>query len=94
MNLDIYERITAREPSDDPECAGEFVIKSVRTKTLRSAKNDYHTDKIPEIPGGTELLLDFAGDFGCYAMAAIDGRLHKVKFNLEDLDAIDWSFLS
>ena len=85
--IDMFEKITAR-------ISNKPVIEDKRTHLLEAASNDYHKDRLPMIPAGTELKLDFAGDFGCYAMADIQGTLHKVKIELNDLMKIDWSFLN
>ena len=53
------------------------------------AANDFHKDKLPKIPAGTILQIDFAGDFGLYAVADVDGVLHKVKIELPDLHKIE-----
>ena len=52
------------------------------------AGNDYYKEQLPTIPAGTVLQIDFAGDFGCYAIADIGGVLHKVKVQLHDLHKI------
>tara|TARA_B100000586_G_C19948513_1_gene358595 strand:- start:100 stop:375 length:276 start_codon:yes stop_codon:yes gene_type:complete len=89
MNFSLFDKITARIGEDNKPA-----IEGIETKTLTEAKNDYYTDQLPLIPAGTPLKLDFAGDCGCYAMAEVNGTLHKVKFTLEGLNAIDWSFLN
>ena len=53
-----------------------------------NAKNKYHEEDLPEIPAGTTLVLDFACDNGCYALADVDGVLHKVLVPLGDIHKI------
>jgi hypothetical protein len=54
----------------------------------QAAENDFKKDELPIIPAGTQLVLDFAGDFGCYAIADVSGILHKVKIELKDIHKI------
>lgn len=60
-------------------------------KTTAPIPNDYYKDGLPEIPAGTPLVCDFAGEFGMYALADIGGVLHKVKIPLEHLHEIQIS---
>lgn len=71
----------------------ESWIDGKRTKTLSPTPNDYYTDKLPIIPAGTDIQLNFGGDFGIYGIADIQGVLHKIKVELHDLHFIDWSEL-
>lgn len=52
--------------------------------------NDYFKEKLPTIPDGTEITVDFGGDFGAYAIAFIAGSIHKIKLDLSDLNTIYW----
>ena len=90
--IDIFEKITARIP--DGYDSTKSAIEGKRTRLLEAVANYCCTDYLPMIPAGTELKLDFAGDFGCYALANVQGTLHKVKIGLNDLMKIDWSFLN
>jgi hypothetical protein len=51
-------------------------------------ENDYHKEILPVIPQGTILKCDFGGEFGLYALADVNGVLHKVKILLHDLHKI------
>ena len=54
------------------------------------APNDYHKEVLPTIPAGTPLICDFAGDFGMYALADVDGVLHKVKITIDHFHKVDF----
>lgn len=90
--MDLFEKITAYTP--DSCDSSETIIEGKHTRLLEDAANDYHKKRLPVIPAGTELKLQFADVFGCYAVANINGTLHKVKIKLNDLMKIDWSFLN
>jgi hypothetical protein len=51
-------------------------------------QNDYNKDQLAVVPEGTVIKIDFAGDFGCYALADVGGVVHKVKIMLTDLHKI------
>lgn len=51
-------------------------------------KNDYYKEVLPVVPEGTTIQIDFGGDFGCYALADVDGVLHKVKIVITDIHKI------
>jgi hypothetical protein len=50
--------------------------------------NDYHVDALSVIPEGTTIQIDFGGNFGCYAMADIEGVIHRVKIGITDIHKI------
>lgn len=83
----LYEFISTRTSGEN----GKSLVNGLYVKTRREVTNDYYHDKLPTIPAGTWLRLDFGGDFGLYAMADIDGDLHKVKVLLPDVASLDWS---
>jgi hypothetical protein len=83
----IYEFATSRTGDE----RNESVIKGRFITALADLSNDYCKDKLAVIPAGSVLLMDFAGDFGMYAMADISGVLHRVKLDLSELHHLDWS---
>lgn len=85
--IDMFEKITSCE-SDEP------IIEGKRTRLKETVSNDYLKDDLLIIPAGTELKLQYAGDFGCYAIAEVEKTLYKVKIQLKDIMKIDWSFLN
>lgn len=85
--IQTYKNITDRdEDSKSPIEGKEFVV-------MEQCKNDYHSDQLALIPAGTTIIGDFAGDFGCYAMAEIRGVIHRVKFEVNELHKINWGNL-
>jgi hypothetical protein len=86
----VLEFITARD-SGNHEYAGESRCKDKFVTTLEKVENDYYSDKLPFIPAGTVIQLDFGGDFGFYGVADINGVLHKIKVHIHDLHKIDFS---
>lgn len=66
------------------------VIKDKEFIVLETCKNDYHVEQLEFIPAGTTIIGDFAGDFGCYAMAEIEGVIHRVKIEVNELHKINW----
>lgn len=55
---------------------------------LVSCDNDYHKENLPIIPAGTEIKIDFGGDFGLYAVAFINGSIHKIIIKIEQVHHI------
>ena len=72
-----YKRLTSPET-----CAERMAVLS------GDAKNCYYTNLLKVIPAGTTLRLEYAGDFGCYAIADISGVLHNVRVGIDDLHKI------
>lgn len=70
---------------------GDHPIKNLMVSTLEEIHNDYCKDELPIIPINTVMQLDFGGDFGIYALADINGTLHKVKIPLNEISHIDWA---
>lgn len=84
--VQTYRNITKRD-------GNESAIKG-KAFTLREAcANDYGKDRLATIPAGTSIIADFAGDFGMYGLAEVNGVLHKVKVDLHDLHKIDFGDL-
>lgn len=81
--IDTYKNITTRDGAESP-------IKGVAFTTKADCENDYYKERLAVIPAGTTIIADFAGDFGMYGLAEIDGVLHKVKVQLHDLHNIDF----
>ena len=75
--FDHYAKISNRDL-----VSGRFAILS------GDCENDYHKEVLPVVPDGTTIQIDFGGDFGCYAMADVNGILHKVKIGLTDIHKI------
>jgi hypothetical protein len=71
--------------------ANSKVLRDFPTTALSPIPNDYSQDKLPIIPAGSELVLDFGGDFGVYAMAEVQGVIHRVKIEVYHLHLIDWT---
>lgn len=61
----------------------EFIVKE-------ECANDFRKEQLPAIPAGTVIVADFAGDFGMYGMAEVEGVIHRVKVELTDLHKIDF----
>jgi hypothetical protein len=78
-----YLNITRRADDDCPIKGSVFTLKD-------DCANDYHPGILPTIPAGTSIIADFAGDFGMYAMAEVDGAMHNVKIVLHELHKIDF----
>lgn len=76
---DHYAKLTDRSFSE-----GKFA------RMAESAENDYDKKKLPTIPKCTIIKIEFAGDFGCYALADVNGALHKIKILLPDLHKIEF----
>ena len=87
LMLKTYETISAVDRS---EGGARHVIKGFRFTLKEDCANDYHTDQLAVIPAGTEIIADFAGDFGIYAMCEVDGAIHKIKIKLHELHKIDF----
>lgn len=82
--MQTYKNITKR-------VGNESEIKGCSFKVMIDCENDYYKELLPTIPAGTELIADFAGDFGIYGMAEVKGALHKVKIKLHELHHIDFA---
>ncbi len=84
MNMmTTFKNITERDDS-------ESVIKGKSFTLMQDCENDYYKERLPTIPAGTTIVADFAGDFGMYGIAEVDGVLHKIKIDLHDLHKIDF----
>lgn len=83
--METYRNIARREG-----VSNKSVIEGEVFVLLEEAENDYHKDRLPVIPAGTAIVADFAGDFGMYGMAEVDGVLNKIKLKLEDLHKVDF----
>jgi len=68
----------------------EHAIKGEIFTLKEDCANDYHKDRLPVVPAGTEVIADFAGDFGMYALCEVDGAIHKIKIELHDLHKVDF----
>ena len=77
--FDHYTRLTTEET-----CRGKAARLSA------DAANTYISEQLAIIPAGTVLKLDFASDFGCYAVADVSGILHRVKLEITDLHKIEF----
>lgn len=82
--MQTFRKITKRSPEGTAEIEGEeFTL-------INDCENDYYKDQIATIPAGTKIVADFAGDFGIYAMAEVDGVIHKIKIKVNELHNIDF----
>ncbi len=81
--MQTYNAITQRDGNNS-------VIKGEVFIVLKDCENDYYKELLPRIPAGTEIVAEFAGDFGMYGMAEISGVIHKVKIKLHELHQIDF----
>lgn len=77
--IQTFKNITAK----DAIRGEEFTVKE-------ACQNDYNKEILPVIPADTKIIADFAGDFGMYATAEVDGVMHKLKFHLHELHKIDF----
>ena len=82
--LQTFHNITQR--SDE----GKADIKGEEFTLINDCGNDYYKERLPIIPAGTKIIADFAGDFGIYAMAEVDGVIHRVKIEVHELHNIDF----
>lgn len=80
--LDTYKNITDR----DADCA----IKGKTFTVTGDCQNDYYKEQLAIIPAGTPIIADFAGEFGMYGIAEVDGAVHRVKVQLHELHKIDF----
>lgn len=83
--MKTYALISAREAGSK-----ESLIKGQIFTLMEDCGNDYHREELPIIPAGTEVIAEFAGDFGMYAMAEVDGVLHKIKIVLSELHKVNF----
>lgn len=85
--MQTYKNITQRGTKGKSPIEGkEFVV-------MEQCKNDHRSDQLALIPAGTEIIGGFAGDFGCYAMAEVQGVIYRVKFDANELHKINWGSL-
>lgn len=84
--MQTYKNITKRDEGK----AHKAVIEDHTFTIIRDCKNDYHADRLQVIPAGTEIIADFAGDFGMYGMVEVGGEIHNVKIILEELCNINF----
>lgn len=82
--METYKNITKRGDN------GESVIHDLDFLIMEDCQNDYYKEQLPIIPAGTQFIADFAGDFGCYGMVEVGGKIHKVKLILSELDHVNW----
>ena len=87
LMLKTLERISERD-----EDRGH-AIRDMTFTLMAECKNTYYTEKLPTIPAGVDIVADFAGDFGMYGVVEVDGALHKVKIELEELHKVDFKHL-
>jgi hypothetical protein len=83
--LKTLKNITARDIENDRP-----VIQNHSFVLKEDCQNAYHRDNLETIPAGTEIVADFAGDFGMYGMVEVAGVLHKVQIELHELHKIDF----
>ena len=76
-SLAHYKRLTTPET-----CRDKMALLS------EDAANHFPFSRVETVPEGTMLRLQFAGDFGCYAIADISGVLHNVRVGIDDLHKI------
>ena len=81
--METYSAITQRDGNSS-------VIKGEIFTLLKDCANDYYAEILPVIPAGTEIVAEFAGDFGMYGVAEVGGALHKVKIKLHELHHVDF----
>lgn len=81
--METYTNITKR-------VGNKPVIKGHSFIVMEECENDYHKDLLPKVPAGTVIVADFAGAFGMYGIAEVDGVIHKVKIHLHELHRIDF----
>ena len=82
--MQTYKNITYRDGEGKSAISGfEFLLKE-------ECENDYYKEELPSIPAGTTIVADFAGDFGMYGIAEVNGVIHKVKVPLRDLHKINF----
>lgn len=84
--LETLKNITER--SNDERRAS--VIDGVSFVLKENCANDFHKDQLPEIPAGSTIVGDFAGDFGMYGVTEVDGVLHRIKIELRELHKVDF----
>ena len=83
--IETYRNIVRRVGADN-----QSVIEGEVFVLLEDAENDYNKDRLAVIPAGTSIIADFAGDFGMYGMAEVDGMLNKIKLRIEELHKVDF----
>lgn len=81
--MKTFRNITRRAGNESAIKGAEFTVRN-------ECRNDYYHERLPAIRAGTVIVADFAGDFGMYGMAEIDGELHKIKVDLHELHKIDF----
>lgn len=52
--------------------------------------NEYLKEELLTVPKGTEIVVDFGGDFGLYAFAYVNGAIHRIKLNLSNVNMVYW----
>lgn len=82
--MQTFRNITQRSPN------GEAVIENEEFTLIDDCENDYYKEQIAVIPAGTKIVADFAGDFGIYAMAEVDGVIYRIKINVHELHKINF----
>lgn len=87
LMMKTYENITAvnRDGSNS-----RHVIEGFRFLLKEDCANDYHSDQLAVVPAGTEIIAEFAGDFGIYAMCEVADVIHRIKIKLHELHKIDF----
>lgn len=82
--MQTFRNITQRSPN------GTADIENEEFTLINDCENDYYKEQIAIIPAGTKIVADFAGDFGMYAMAEVDGVIYRIKINVHELHNIDF----
>lgn len=78
----IYDYINARGANNTKLHEGKIIYAN------EDMDNDYNKNELPHVPKGTVMKIDFGCDNGLYALADVNGVLHKVKIKLCDLHKI------
>ncbi len=87
FGLKLFQYIDGRERQGDRH---ESNLKDKMILVREDVKNDMHKDRLPTIPAGSEIIMDFGGDFGMYGVTTVNGEIHKIKVELHEMHKLDW----
>jgi hypothetical protein len=84
-DFELLDLLVRRGTSQNPH-----PLKNEVFTLSKDSPNDYNKEKLPIIPAGSAIRIDFTGDFGLYGFVNLNGVIEKIRIELKDLVKADF----